>query len=70
MSSNAFYNNLFEYRDAGEHPIAPLPFQRGETGAEVPFYKIIIGNFMVYQDRIETNSCTYSRTHKLQNVVL
>jgi len=23
-------------------------------GAEVPFYKSIIGNFMVYQDQLET----------------
>ena len=35
--------------------ISPCPFIRGGTGAEVPFYKIFIGNFMVYQDRIETN---------------
>ena len=33
----------------------PLPFHRRATGAEVPFHKSIIGNFMVYQDRIETN---------------
>jgi len=32
-----------------------LPFIRGETGAEVPFYESIIINFMVRQDRIETN---------------
>jgi len=35
--------------------IDPLTFHKGPTGAEVPFYKNIIGNFMVYQDRIETN---------------
>jgi len=35
--------------------IATLPFQQGETGAEVPFHKSIIGNFMVYQDWLETN---------------
>jgi len=34
---------------------APLPFQKGATGAEVPFHTSIIGNFMVYQDRLETN---------------
>jgi len=28
--------------------IAPLHFQQGETGAEVPFHNNIIGNFMVY----------------------
>jgi len=35
--------------------IAILPFQQGKTGAEVPFHNSIIGNFMVYQDRLETN---------------
>ena len=34
---------------------APLPFHRGATRVKVPFYKSIKGNFMVYQDRIETN---------------
>jgi len=27
----------------------------GETGAEAPFHNSIIGNFMVYQDRVEVN---------------
>jgi len=35
--------------------IAPLPFKRGATGSEVPFYNSIAGNFIVYQDRLETN---------------
>ena len=35
--------------------IATLPFQQGETGVEVPFHNSIIGTFMVYQDRLETN---------------
>jgi len=26
----------------------------GVTGAEVPFYRSIISNFMVYQDRLDT----------------
>jgi len=30
-------------------------FKRGSTGAEVPFHNSILGNFMVYQDRLETN---------------
>ena len=34
--------------------IAPLTFQKGETGWRCFFYKSIIGNFMVYQDRLET----------------
>jgi len=33
----------------------PLTFHKGGTWAEVPFYKSIICNFMVYQDAIETN---------------
>jgi len=33
----------------------PLPFQKGATGAEVPFHNSTIGEFMVYQDRLETN---------------
>jgi len=47
------------YQGSGEQGnggcIAPLPFKRGATGAEVPFYNYIIGHFMVYQNRIETN---------------
>jgi len=47
-------------RDAGEwvhnEGIVPMPFHKGATGAKVPFYKSIRGNFMVYQDRFETNS--------------
>jgi len=35
--------------------IAPLPFQKEATWAEVSFHNSIIGNFMVYQDRLETN---------------
>jgi len=34
--------------------IAPLPFHMGGTGAEVPFHESITGNFMVYQDQLET----------------
>jgi len=43
-------------RDVGErgHDWA-LPFQKEGNGAEVPFHKSIIGNFMVYQERLETN---------------
>jgi len=33
----------------------PCPFIKRTTGAEVPFYESIIGNFMVCQDLIETN---------------
>ena len=35
--------------------IAPLTFQKGATGMEVPFHNSIIANFMVCQDRPETN---------------
>ena len=46
-------------RDAGERgngrSIASCPFKRGATGVEVPFHNNIIGNFMVYPYRIETN---------------
>jgi len=41
-------------RDAWERRHCPLPFKRGATEAEVPFHNSI-GNFMVYQDRLETN---------------
>ena len=33
----------------------PYPFIRGAMGADVPFYKSIMGNFMVYQDPFEIN---------------
>jgi len=44
----------FAWHRKGVHDggIAPLTCHKG---AEVPFYKIFIGNFMVSQDRIETN---------------
>ena len=32
-----------------------LPFRMGSNGADVPFHKSIIGNFIVYQGRIETD---------------
>jgi len=35
--------------------IASLPFQKGATGAEVPFHNSTIGNFMVYQGRLDAN---------------
>jgi len=34
--------------------IAPCPFKRGETVEELSFHNSIIGNFIVYRDRIET----------------
>jgi len=33
--------------------IVRCPFKRGETGAELSFHYSIIGNFIVYRDRIE-----------------
>jgi len=45
------------------------PYQgRRITGAEVPFHDSIISNFMVFEDRLETNLLQYSRTQKIQNV--
>jgi len=45
-------------RDVGERGhdggIAPLLFHKEGTGAEVPFHKSIIGDFMIYQDQLET----------------
>jgi len=35
--------------------IALLTFKKGATGAEVLYHNSIIGNFMVYQSRIETH---------------
>jgi len=34
---------------------APLPFERGVTGEQVPLHNDIISNFMIYQDQLETN---------------
>jgi len=33
----------------------PLSFQKGATGANVSFHNSIIGNFIAYQDPLETN---------------
>jgi len=45
--------------DAGERGndgvIAPWPFIKGATEAEVPYHNSIISHFMVYKDRLETN---------------
>ena len=35
------------------------PFKRGAAVVEVSYHNNIIGNFMVYQDRLETNLCSY-----------
>jgi len=35
--------------------ISPCLFKRGATGAVVPFLNSITANFMVYQERSETN---------------
>jgi len=40
------------HRKAGT--LAAWPSIVGATGAEVPFSRNIIGNFVVYQDRLET----------------
>ena len=37
-----------------DKPPRYLPFRKGSNGADVPFHNSIIGNFIVYQDRIET----------------
>jgi len=42
-------------------------FKRGATGTQVPFHNSIIGNFMVYQDRLEINIYSYSGTQIIQN---
>jgi len=41
--------------EAWREHCALCPFKRGATGAEVPFHNSIIGNFMVYHDRLEIN---------------
>jgi len=33
----------------------PRPLKSGATASEVPLHRIIIGNFMVCQDRLQTN---------------
>jgi len=38
---------------AGHCPLCPS--KRGEAVAKSSFHNSIIGNFMVYQDRLETN---------------
>jgi len=50
--------------------VGPLPLctiKRGAAVAEVTFQNNIIGNFMVYKDRLETNLCSYLGTRKIQN---
>jgi len=53
--------------DAGERGIATLAFQKQGNGANVPFRNSITGKFMICQDRLETNYCSYSPTQKIQN---
>jgi len=55
-------------RDAGKQwndgAIGPCLYK---MGAEVPFHNRIIDNFMVYQDRFETNLLQLKRTYEIQN---
>jgi len=46
------------------------PFKRGAIVVEVSFHNSIIGNFMVYQDRLETNLYSYLGIRKIQNEFL
>jgi len=57
MAGQQFYifSKRIKSRNAGKKVHFLLPFHKGGNGAEAPFYKIITGNFMVYQDRIERN---------------
>ena len=48
------------------------PFERGAMGSDVPFYNSIIGNFIVYQDQIETDSlklCAHPENSKWFSVI-
>jgi len=44
-----------------------LPFQNWMQGCGMLFHNNTIGNFMVHQHRIETNSLQLSHTEKIQN---
>ena len=48
------------------------PFERGAVGTDVPFYNSIIDNFIVYQDRIETdllNLCVHPEDSEWSSVI-
>jgi len=51
---------------------APQTFRKGAMEAEVPFYKSITGNFLVYQDRLKHifAAIRSSHTQKLLNSFL
>jgi len=51
-------------------PLPLCPFKRGVALAGVSFHNNITGNFMVDQDRLETNSYSYLGTRKIQNEFL
>jgi len=59
------HRNTGEWRHGGA--IAPSALSKGAAVAEVSFHDNIIGNFMVYQDRLETYSYSYLGTRKIQN---
>jgi len=43
-------------RDSGERwHCLPIPTKEGRRGQKCCFHNSIIGNFMIYQDRIDTN---------------
>jgi len=44
--------------------LPPLPFQRGDTGAEVPIHNGIIGNYMVIKIDLKQIYCRYSGVQK------
>jgi len=50
---------MLRNRDAGTGVhyggTAPLTFEKGATGKQVPLHNSIISNFMIYEDQFETN---------------
>jgi len=63
------HRNAREWRHGGAIYSSALSREE-EKVAEVSFHNNIIGNFMVYQDRLETNLYSYLGTRKIQNQFL
>ena len=59
------------HRDVGERrhggAIFSLPFQKGEAVEKSSFHNSIMGDFMAYRDRLETNLYRYSGTQQIYN---
>jgi len=60
---HSMHPTVLSWEKSTNHMPRYLTFWKGSNGADVPFHNNIIGNFIVYQDGIETDSLKLSCAH-------